>query len=220
MPTRGQGTKINLRKLPARGTKLTATGASVIAHQTEEDLELYALGRLSEARLESVEEHLLVCEVCRNMLDEVESFAIAMRTAIEAEPIPAEKPGWFQRLRIHWPAGEFPEFRFAQRGWAGGLALAGIAAMAISAGLFLHSGGAPLVPLASLQRVPDGCDRPAAGQSKRSEVLDSAGKVLWSGPLAGDRIALKQPLAFGTYLVRSFDESGKLLHEYAFQVQN
>ncbi len=192
------------------------------------------MGRLSEARLESVEEHLLVCEVCRNMLDEVESFAIAMRTAIEAEPIPAEKPGWFQRLRIHWPAGEFPEFRFAQRGWAGGLALAGIAAMAISAGLFLHSGGAPLVPLASLQLTAVRGDIPnvrpaqetditltdAAGQSKRSEVLDSAGKVLWSGPLAGDRIALKQPLAFGTYLVRSFDESGKLLHEYAFQVQN
>jgi hypothetical protein len=60
---------------------------AAIAHQTDEQLELYALGRLPEPRQAVIEEHLLICESCRNRLDEAEAFAKAMRQAIaDADP--------------------------------------------------------------------------------------------------------------------------------------
>lgn len=40
------------------------------------------LGRLPEPEQAVIEEHLLVCEICRNRLDEAEAFAKAMRQAI------------------------------------------------------------------------------------------------------------------------------------------
>jgi len=63
------------------------------SHQPDDRLELYALGRLPEADLAIVEEHLLVCTSCQERLDELELFAIAMRQAIAAEPAVQERSG-------------------------------------------------------------------------------------------------------------------------------
>jgi len=51
------------------------------AHGTEEQLELYALGRLPGSGQVRLEEHLLVCAACRDKLNEIGDFALAMRAA-------------------------------------------------------------------------------------------------------------------------------------------
>jgi hypothetical protein len=70
-------------------------GAQAIPHQTatshpdDEQLELYALGRLNEPEQAVIEEHLLICEACRQRLDQIEAYAKAMRRAI-ADSSPTE----------------------------------------------------------------------------------------------------------------------------------
>ena len=48
-------------------------------HLRADVLEDFALGRLPEKGVARVEEHLLVCDTCRNRLDNVEAFVISVR---------------------------------------------------------------------------------------------------------------------------------------------
>ena len=50
-------------------------------HSTDEQLELYALGRISDPDRVVLEEHLMVCESCRGRLDGIGSFAFGMQAA-------------------------------------------------------------------------------------------------------------------------------------------
>lgn len=52
-------------------------------HISDDDLELYAMDRLTEAEAAPVEEHLLVCEGCRERLAEWDEYVRAMRAAME-----------------------------------------------------------------------------------------------------------------------------------------
>ena len=52
------------------------------SHITDLDLEMYALDRLADDAL--VEEHLLVCEDCRERLAGWDAYVRAMREAMEA----------------------------------------------------------------------------------------------------------------------------------------
>lgn len=51
-------------------------------HISDDQLEEYALGRLSEAAMAEVEEHLLVCEACRLRADETQGYVDSMRDAL------------------------------------------------------------------------------------------------------------------------------------------
>ena len=56
------------------------------AHIPEEELELYAVSRdFAEGRLAAIEEHLLVCHVCQDRLQELDEYISAMRTALTAQ---------------------------------------------------------------------------------------------------------------------------------------
>jgi len=199
-----------------------------MSHETDEQLELYALGRLSESHMEAVEEHLVLCVSCRQRLDEVEVFALAMRRAIGAEP--ATEPGraWFGWLR--------------QPAMLGSL---GFAAILLAAGLYLSLGRSHgVAPLASLQLTAMRGEVQSVGVARetditladastgdvppgdappgrlRAEVVDAAGSPVWSGPIDGNsgRIRLTMRLAVSSYFVRLYDDTGQLLHEYAFRV--
>lgn len=52
------------------------------SHTASAVLELYALGRLSEPVLGRVEEHLLVCETCRNEVARHDRFINALRVLL------------------------------------------------------------------------------------------------------------------------------------------
>jgi hypothetical protein len=218
---------------------------SGILHQTEEQLELYALGRLPEAGVAAVEEHLLVCASCQEKLDEVEAFALAMREGIAAEPDAGEQTDWFAWLRRPPSA------------WA-----IGFAAILLAAGLYLSLSRSRVAPLASLQLTAMRGDIPSVAPARETditlnleadaesngagashaapqisgsdpapppvspafemEVVDSTGgTVVKKAPVGGDAVTLgiKKQLAQDTYFVRLYGSGGKLLHEYAFRVQ-
>jgi anti-sigma factor RsiW len=50
-----------------------------LPHFKNDTLEKYALGRLPDARTASVEEHLLLCGTCREILSEVDALIEALR---------------------------------------------------------------------------------------------------------------------------------------------
>jgi len=59
------------------------------SHIETEDLELYAMGRISEERSAVLEEHLLLCAQCQDRLEEMDRFLKAFRQAAAQEPLPA-----------------------------------------------------------------------------------------------------------------------------------
>jgi anti-sigma factor RsiW len=65
-------------------------------HICDDDLELYAMDRLDETDAAPVEEHLLVCEGCRERLAEWDEYVRAMLAAMAVkEPSPAVTPSEF-----------------------------------------------------------------------------------------------------------------------------
>ncbi|MGA2186739.1 MAG: hypothetical protein ABSH47_27310 [Bryobacteraceae bacterium] len=64
-----------------------------LMHIAEETLELLALGRLPERDLSDAEEHLLICEGCRERLEAMDRFTAALRAATMR---PAESLLWWQ----------------------------------------------------------------------------------------------------------------------------
>lgn len=193
-------------------------------HETDEQLELYALRRLPDERIEAVEEHLLVCEVCQERLNDVEAFATAMRDAIGTEPVLVPRQPWFQWLRT--PA----------MAWGGAFAI-----VIVAIGLYMSqnprvSRGGVIAPVASFQLTAMRGEMPSmppaletditltdlpAGNGLRAELVDASGGAVWNGDVAptGGHIRISKQLAQGTYFVRLYDGSGKLLHEYGFRVQ-
>ena len=51
-------------------------------HPSEDTLELYALQRLPEDQMAPIEEHLLHCAECQNVLAQTEKFARLMQAAL------------------------------------------------------------------------------------------------------------------------------------------
>jgi hypothetical protein len=51
-------------------------------HPSNDLLERYAMGKLTDPDLEQVEEHLFVCDSCRTRLAETDAFVSAMRAAL------------------------------------------------------------------------------------------------------------------------------------------
>ena len=217
-------------------------GVVGILHQTDEQLELYALGRLAEPQVAEVEEHLLVCAACQERLDDLESYALAMRQAISTEPArSAPWLIWFERFRLQRSWFQPSRLNTSVLTWAGGFA-----AIVLAVSLFLHFGPHAPVPLASLQLSAMRGAMPTivaaretditltdvpAGLSFRANVVNATGGTVWSGALQPDnpKIELTRQLDPGNYFVRLYVDNGKadngkavngkLLHEYGFQVR-
>ena len=191
------------------------------SHETDEQLELFGLGRLTEQRVAVVEQHLLLCEVCQERLSDVETFAVAMRQAVGDEPKVQAIKGSFEWLT-------FRSLMQPALAWT-----AGFAPLLFAVGLYLHS-DRNVVPVASLQLTATRGDLQTAMPARqtemiladapalpslRAEVVDDTGGPVWSGALEnGHRIKLVKQVAPGTYFVRLYDDAGKLLHEYGFRV--
>jgi hypothetical protein len=206
-------------------------GVVGILHQTDERLELYALGRLPEPWVAEVEEHLLVCAACQERVDDLESYALAMRQAIVTEPAKSPRRLWsFAQSRFEQSWFEQSWLKMPVLAWAGGLASI-LFAVALYLQFVPH-----LAPVASLQLTAMRGAMPAVGPSRetditladapsaaalRAEIVDATGSTVWSGvpEPRTHKIALTRQLAPGNYFVRLFDDGSKLLHEYGFQVK-
>lgn len=197
-----------------------------VSHESEERLELYALGRLPASEAEAVELHLLQCEGCRDRLDEVSRSAASFREALREEPAASRSSGrqqpWFGWL---WQP------RFAMAG--------SLAAVLVAAGLFWLTAGTPVPAVASLQLTAMRGAMPSVAQAKqlqlaladapatdapfRTELVDDSGSKIWEATVAGPASPLQtkidRRLATGDYFVRLYGASGRLLHEYGFRVR-
>ena len=197
-------------------------------HESDERLELYALDRLSDSDVIRIEEHLLICNLCREKLDEAATFAFSVREQLRANPVP---------VRPRQGSGAFD--------WLRGLmkpqfALAGALAMALVSCVVFRAGDAPLVPVATLQltamRGADIMsvapareldltfgDAPASGAALSAEVVDGSGSPIWQGTPQTDgsrvRAKIAKALPPGDYFARLYDSPGRLVHEYAFRVK-
>jgi len=195
-------------------------------HALEEELEQYCLGDLTEPRLGRLEEHLLLCEACRERLTETENFVAAMRQAgrqlsAEGEGKRAAAAGAGASWRNSWPGRVAP-------------ALLAAALVVCAAVWFSHHFSAPApmpfaVELAALRGGARGeapADRPlllkldltglADDELLSGEVVDAAGTRVARFSAAAPRL---QPLAPGGYFVRIYQRSGELLREYSLTVK-
>jgi anti-sigma factor RsiW len=58
--------------------------ASFDAHVPEDALEAYAMGKLPEQACAPMEEHLLICPVCRTQLEAMDDYVCVVRAAFSA----------------------------------------------------------------------------------------------------------------------------------------
>jgi hypothetical protein len=62
-------------------------------HLNSEEIELYSRGTVSEVESASFEEHLLLCERCRQLVEESDTYVAAIRAAAkQLEPADDTKP--------------------------------------------------------------------------------------------------------------------------------
>jgi len=195
------------------------------SHGTDDQLELYALGRLSESEVPALEEHLMVCEACQERLDHVESFALGMRQALEDAPL---------EIKSAWR--EFVADFMTKRAFA--LALCAVALVAVLA-FFSMKGRPKSLPVASLQLMAIRGDMPTVAENReldltftdapstggpfRIEVVDAAGNPKWNGVVSpstgGLSVRIPRQLAPGDYFVRLRGDGDQVIHENGFKVQ-
>lgn len=219
-----------IRTFPTMGRSVEHNGNKLSGdlHGTDEQLELYALGRLPESDLPLLEEHLIVCATCQEKLDGIGDFALGMQEA--AAPAATPQTDWFGRRLVAGLPSLIRRPAFS-------MALA-FAALVIVIGIF-SNGRTQFAPSASLQltatrgdmplTVPAReyditlADGPREGGPFRIEVLNAAGMALWSGlrasSPAGVQVNVTQRLSQGDYFVRLYSPSGKMLREYGFRVR-
>lgn len=192
-------------------------------HESDDQLELYALDRLPDDAVERVEEHLIACTACRTRVEEVGTFALTMRQALRAMPAlkPHRRAGWFE-------------------GWKLRFAFSGAFAFAVLLAFFAIKNGrdAGLPPVASITLTAMRGATVTSPRAKQfdlvladsgsrdkqlAEVVDATGKLVWSGPVEADgadtHLRLATTLPTGTYFVRLKQSTGTLIREYGFEVR-
>ena len=182
-------------------------------HMEAEDIERYSMGETPDEAAAKFEEHLLVCEACRNRVAESDRLVGAMRSA---------------GRRIRQENSERPQH---PRQW-----LAMLAAAAVIAALVLFGrsrmGARREIPVeltamrgadlsshapagTPLRLKPDVTGLPAA-PAYGLEVVEAAGNRVWHGAFPGGHVP-GQPA--GTYFVRIYSPGGELLREYGLVLE-
>jgi anti-sigma factor RsiW len=196
-------------------------------HVTEEDLEQYCLGGLAEDRCARLEEHLLLCEPCRDRLTETENFVASMRQASRQ---------WSKEHVAEGTAGVAAS-RTWRQSWPGQLAPMVIAALLVVCAVvwFGRHSSVPAPPPLAVEltavrgaapgQAPAG--RPllleldltglSNGQPFAGEVVDASGARVAQFPVGAP--ARLEALPPGGYFVRIYKSSGELLREYALTVK-
>jgi hypothetical protein len=192
-------------------------------HMDEEEFERYSMGAMPEGAIAPFEEHLLICESCRDRLAQTDVYVAAMRNASA-------------RLRSETVKQRLPWLRFPRLVPA----LAGLAVAIVAAGLWLGrldvGEARPFaVDLAATRGSAIEATAPAgrwlmlrldlsnlpASPGYRMEMVDRAGNPVWQAAVSarGSKADFKVPRTRpGVYFVRLYGPPGELLREYGFEV--
>jgi hypothetical protein len=199
-------------------------------HPSEEEIEKYSLGDMSEEECSRFEEHILICEFCQNRVTESDNFVSTMQAAgaqIRQEGLKARKRWW-----------SLPQ-------WAATLAVAAAVLFSAVVGLGWvarrnsNRGDAQpsvVVNLMATRGNPIGAIAPAgrtlaiqldlAGLSPESsfrvEMVNGRGERVWQGTAVTKDavgIATVPKMARGQYFLRTYAPSGQLLREFGLEVE-
>jgi hypothetical protein len=192
-------------------------------HLREDDLERYSMSALPEESAARVEQHLLICETCRQRLIEAEQYTAAMKGAARGLPQP-------ERVARRW-RWSFPRLVPAVA------ALAFLVVAAVTVPLVHHGAASPFAVNLQTMRGPANqatapSRRPlvltldltglAASPAYRVEMVDQSGNPVWQGEFkslgATGSVAIP-PQKRGSYFVRVALPSGETIREYGLQVR-
>jgi hypothetical protein len=186
-------------------------------HPTGELLEEYGFGRVREPALAALEEHLLVCSLCRTRLEELDEYAACMKAVLAG----LERGGQAS------PAISLPWFAPPQIPGAPALLLAALLLVFVGATIAWHA--KPVPPTATVQLAAlrggesdglspapsdrpldltlDGANLPPA-PGYRLELVNQSGRKIWSGEAnrTGTRLSahVAGGLRPGVYWVRLY----------------
>lgn len=197
-------------------------------HVPEEELEQYCLGSLVETRCARLEEHLLLCETCRDRLTETENYIAAMRQA-------GRQSG---KQHAEQSAAGIVAGRARREWWPGHLVPAFVITALLVVCAAVWSGRHPGIPAPlpfAVELTAVRGSAPAQAPAGRpllleldltglSDVQPLTGQVVdgWGGRRAEFPVAAQvrlKALPPGGYFVRIHKTSGELLREYALTVK-
>lgn len=200
------------------------------AHPPEEVLERYVMHRMSDEEVERVEDHLLICQKCRDAVDDSERWVALMKSALMAEP---EQPAgtrrrWWQSLAGSGAKADHWYHLVGAPALAGALAL--FLAVWVALPLLRQQGGATKAREISLSAIRgnDLRQEVGAGQSLqlrftdlegstsgcRVVIVTAEGQEFWTGAIAAQGGVQVPGLRPGAYWVRVFTDRGDQIKEY------
>jgi hypothetical protein len=197
-------------------------------HPSPDELENCLLDRSSEEERQIVEEHLLVCDVCRDVLQDIHATTLARNWALE--DLESDQSA---------PSRKWVRFAIPARAYAGCAA----ALIALVSWTYIAQTGSPVVEsrvsltatrsggasqsdfAVAGSRVTLNLDTTSLPSSGRYliEVVDLAGTRVWDGEAAARNptltVRLPKPISAGRYWVRLNDLKGTALREFELRVQ-
>ncbi len=193
-------------------------------HIEDEILETYSKGDMSEAESAPVEEHLLVCQACRDRLDDWDAYVRSMKGAAARVRQTPEPAGWRQR----WFGGKRVMWGVAFAGIAVLLLVAGVRMMhgprAQAVVLVAMRGSGEAEPLAQpgtpLELTLDIAGLPAMPEY-RIEIVNDRGESVFerAAAAAGSKVTIRVGARKkGLYFVRVYGPERNLLREYSLPV--
>src|ERR1700761_5454881 len=181
-------------------------------HIEETTLESYSLGTLDDSAAAQVEQHLLICDDCREKIEEADVYVAAMQSAAAKLPPEPKESRW--TIRFFMPVFAacallligIVAARFVARPGGGSPVTVALFAMRGADASAHAPSGRPLL----LQ--PDLAGLPSAS-TYQLDIVDSAGTPVWHGSFksAGPATTIAPALHAGDFFVRLSTPSGQLL---------
>ena len=186
---------------------------SVDRHPDAEEIESYSMGAISDAETGGLEEHLLICEQCRNRVLEADAYLSAMRQAgTEIRGALKQRSFWSWTLAAASSMAVIVAAVFLLR--------SPLDMRVQEARLYAMRGATSGVKVSAqrpLRLVPDLTGLPEF-RSYRVQIVDGVGKPIYTGLFSTEDPAVKMNgVPSGIYFVRLFSPNGKLLREYGLE---